>query len=138
MRIMKTKRKIYPLRISSFSCPKSGKDQKKGFQSEFVHFCAQTFCQSYKRGGGMPKFFILFYANYTILATRASERNFSRGYEGRYRAPKSSWAPQALSGPMSLNHFLSAGCKSSFKSEGDYDIRIQLGPMKTQLDIKLV
>ena len=36
---------------------------------------------------------------------RASERKFSRGYEGRYRAPKSYWAPQVLSGPMLLNHF---------------------------------
>ena len=36
---------------------------------------------------------------------RALERKFSRGYEGRYRAPKSYWAPQALSGPMPLNHF---------------------------------
>ena len=61
---------------------------------------------------------------------RASERKFSRGYEGRYRAPKSYWAPQALSGPMPLNHFLSDGCRSSFKSEWDNDIRIQLEPMK--------
>ena len=49
---------------------------------------------------------------------RVSERKFSRGCEGRYRAPKSYWAPQALSGPMPLNHFLSNGRRSSFKSEG--------------------
>ena len=78
----------------------------------------------------MPQFCILFYANYLILATRASERKFSRGYESRYWAPKSYWAPQALSGPMPLIHFLSDGCRSSFKSEGDNDIFIQLGRMK--------
>ena len=49
---------------------------------------------------------------------RASERKFFRGYEGQYWAPKSYWAPQASSGPMPLNHFLSDGCRSSFKSEG--------------------
>ena len=52
------------------------------------------------------------------LIARASERKFSRGYERRYRAPKSHYAPQALSWPMPLNHFLSDGCRSSFKSEG--------------------
>ena len=61
---------------------------------------------------------------------RASERKFSKRYEGQYRAPKSYRAPQALSGPMPLNHFLSDGCRFSFKSEGDNDIHIQLGPMK--------
>ena len=49
---------------------------------------------------------------------RASEKKFSRGYEGRYRAQKSYWAPQALLGPMPLNHFLLDGCRSLFKSEG--------------------
>ena len=42
-------------------------------------------------------------------------------FQGERRSkpgPKSYWAPQALLGPMSLNHFLSAGCRSSFKSEG--------------------
>ena len=39
--------------------------------------------------------------SYAVLALgRASERNFFRGYEGRYQAPKSYWAPQALPGPM--------------------------------------
>ena len=49
---------------------------------------------------------------------RASERKFSRGHEGRYRAPKSYWALQTLWGLMSLNHFLWDGCISSFKSKG--------------------
>ena len=49
---------------------------------------------------------------------RASERKFFRGYKGRYWAPKSYWALQASSGLMPLNHFLSDGCRSSFKSEG--------------------
>ena len=62
--------------------------------------------------------------------SRASERTFLRVYEGRYRAPKSYWAPQALSGPMPLNHFLSDGCRSSFKSEGITIYCTQLGPMK--------
>ena len=44
--------------------------------------------------------------------------------------PKSYWAPQALLGPMPLNHFLSDGCRSSFKSEGTTIYRIQLGPME--------
>ena len=48
---------------------------------------------------------------------RASERKISRGYEGRYWAPKSYWASQALSEPMPLNHLLSDGCRS-FKNEG--------------------
>ena len=56
LRIMKTKRKISPLRISPFFCPKLGEDQKKkkkkGLQSDFVRYCAQTFCPSYKGGGG--------------------------------------------------------------------------------------
>ena len=49
---MKTKRKISPLRISPFFCPKLGEDlKKKDLQSDFVRFCApQTFCPSYKGG----------------------------------------------------------------------------------------
>ena len=75
---MKTRRKISPLRISPLFCPKLGEDQikkkkglrsdlvcflaqnrlrpkkktKKVLQSDFVRVCAQTFCPSYKRGGG--------------------------------------------------------------------------------------
>ena len=69
---------------------------------------------------------------------RASERKISRGYEGRYRAPKCYWAPQALSGPTPLNHFLSDGCRSSFKSEGIAIFAYTWDLWKTQLDIKLV
>ena len=73
---------------------------------------------------------------YTVMSfvptSRASKRKFSRGYESLYRAPKSYWAPQALSGPMLLNLFLSDEHRSSFKSKGItiFRIRIQLGPMK--------
>ena len=42
---------------------------------------------------------------YTRPSGRASERNFSRGYEGRYRAPKFYGAPHTLSGAMPLSHF---------------------------------
>ena len=41
----------------------------------------------------------------SLTLVRASERKFSRGYEGRYRAPKSYCAPQALSGPMAVKSF---------------------------------
>ena len=33
---------------------------------------------------------------HSLATSRGSERNFSRGYEGRYRPPKSYWAPQAI------------------------------------------
>ena len=69
LRIMKTKRKISPLKISAFSCPKLGEDKNKGYWSDFVRFCAQTFCLNYN-WGGMPQFCILFYVNYTILKTQ--------------------------------------------------------------------
>ena len=68
---------------------------------------------------------------------RASERKFSRGYEGQYRAPKSYWAPQALSGAHALKSFLSDGCRSSFKSEEITIYRIQLGPMKNKARHKI-
>ena len=72
---MKTKKKISPLRISPFFCPKLGEDQKNGLHSILVRFlaqnyvktkdikrknglypdsvllCALTFCPSYKGGG---------------------------------------------------------------------------------------
>ena len=60
LRIMKTKRKISPLRINSFSSPKLGEDQKKGLHSNLVPLLAQNW--------GMPQFCILLYATYTILA----------------------------------------------------------------------
>ena len=82
LRIMKTRRKISPLRISPLFCPKLGEDQikkkkglrsdlvcflaqnrlkpkkkkKKVFQSDFVRVYAQTFCPSYKRGGACRNF----------------------------------------------------------------------------------
>ena len=66
-----------------FPVPKLGEDQKQrsslkfstvfGQKKVFAHrFCAQTFCPSYK-GGAMLQFCILFYANYTILATQRGE-----------------------------------------------------------------
>ena len=55
---------------------------------------------------------------YYAPAIRAFERKIFRGCKGRYRAPKSYWAPQALLRPMALNLCLSDGCRSSFKSEG--------------------
>ena len=87
LRILKTKRKISPLRISPFFCPKLGENKKKkrstlrfsvvfgpklgedhkkkGLQSDFVRFCApQTFCPSNKRRT-MPQFYILCSLYYT-------------------------------------------------------------------------
>ena len=52
-------------------------------------------------------------------SARASERKFFRGYEGRYRAPKSYWAPQALLGPMPLNHFCPMGVDLHLKTRGN-------------------
>ena len=79
--------KIFPPRISPFSCPKLVEDQKKrsshkfssvfgpklgeGQKKVFTHrLWAQTFSQVTRGGGGMSQFCILFYANYTILATQ--------------------------------------------------------------------
>ena len=95
LRIMKTKRKISPLRISPFFGPKLGEDKKKGLRSDLLWFLAQnlvktlkkkglqsdlvrccapqTFGPSYK-GGAMPQFYMLLYANYTILATQRGGR----------------------------------------------------------------
>ena len=83
---MKTKRKISPLRISSFSSPKLGEDQKKCHHSDLVRFLppspkkkvfsqilsvfVQKLSAQVTKWGAMPQFFILFYANYTILATQ--------------------------------------------------------------------
>ena len=69
--MMKTKSKISPLRISPVFGPNLGKDQKKKkvITQILSLLCAQTFCPSYK-WGAMPQFCILFYADYTILATQ--------------------------------------------------------------------
>ena len=57
LRKMNTKKKISPLRISPFCCPKLGEDQKKELKSDFVRFWAEAFCPSYKgRGGGHAAF----------------------------------------------------------------------------------
>ena len=56
------------LKLSGF-WPKIGKRPKKVFA---YRLCTQTFCPSYKGVvGAMTHFCILFYANYTILATRS-------------------------------------------------------------------
>ena len=65
----KKKKKRSSLRFSTVFGPKLGEGQEK---RSFAHqLCAQTFCSSYKRGGGhVAILHILFYANYTILATQ--------------------------------------------------------------------
>ena len=87
--IMKTKRKIFALRISSFSGLKLREDRKKSLHSKLVRFLAQNYVKTKKnrslprfcpfvcsnflpklQRGAMPRFCILFYANYTILATQ--------------------------------------------------------------------
>ena len=73
--------------------------QNKGIKVEF----SNVFLTS--RGSSRAPFGVLSLErcdlDLTLFYTgRASERNFSRGYEGRYRAPKSYWAPQALLGPI--------------------------------------
>ena len=90
LKIMKTKRKISPLRISPFSCPKLGEDQnKKGIDSKLVRFVAQNYVKTKKNRSlprfcpfvcsnflpklqnvAMPQFYVLFHANCTILATQ--------------------------------------------------------------------
>ena len=87
LNIIKTKRKIFPLRISPFSCPKLGddqkkrsslkisplfapklrEDQKKGLYPDSVFLCAQTFSPSYK-GGACRNF--AYYSMLIILSWR--------------------------------------------------------------------
>ena len=59
LKIMKTKRKISPLRISPFSCPKLGKDQKKKSLKEdslkLVRFLAQISVKT-KKNKSLPRF----------------------------------------------------------------------------------
>ena len=70
---MKTQKKISPLRISPYFCPKLGEDQnkKKVFTQILSVSELKLSAQVTKGGGGgMPQFWIFFYANYTILATQ--------------------------------------------------------------------
>ena len=91
LRIMKTKRKISPLRISPFFRSKLGEDQKKGLRSDLMWFSAQNQVKTKKeknvfsqilsvfvlkpsaqvtKGGSMQQFYMLFYAKYIILAAQ--------------------------------------------------------------------
>ena len=45
------------------------------------------------------------------------QREHFPGVQRSIPGPQILLGPQALSGPMPLNHFLSGGCRSSFKSE---------------------
>ena len=51
LRIMKTKRKISPLRISPFSCPKLGEDRKKRLLVRFCPFLCSNFLLKLLIGG---------------------------------------------------------------------------------------
>ena len=114
LRIMKTKRTFSPLKISSLFCPKVFfrlvENQKKGLQSDLVWFLAQNWAKTKKKkekrssvrvspflcsnflpklqrgGGGMPQFYMLFYANYTILVNQ-------RGGMAPLNTPLVIWAP---------------------------------------------
>ena len=72
LRIMKTKRKISPLRISLFFCPKLGEDQKKKKKafSQILSVTVLKLSAQVTMGGAMPQFYMLFYANYAVLATQ--------------------------------------------------------------------
>ena len=65
---LKTKKRSL-LKFSPVFGPKLGEGQKKVFAHRL---CAQTLCPSYK-GGAMPQFCVLFYVNYTILATQRED-----------------------------------------------------------------
>ena len=98
LRIMKTRMKIFQPKTKSVFLPKIRRRQKKkGLHSNLVRFSAQNYVKAKKRslptvfvlkfsahvtkGGAMPQFCILFYANYTILATQ-------RGGHGPMAPPK--------------------------------------------------
>ena len=51
LRIMKTKRKISPIRISPFSCPKLGEDRKKRLLVKFCPFLCSNFLLKLQIGG---------------------------------------------------------------------------------------
>ena len=65
-------KKISPLRISPFFCPKLGEDQqkKKVFSQILSVFVLRLSAPVTKRA--MPQFYMLFYANYTILGTQGT------------------------------------------------------------------
>ena len=68
----------------------------------------------------MVRFKLLYSRSCVITAAltiRASERKFSRGYEGQYRA-QILLGPQALSGPMPLNRFCPMGVDLRLKVRG--------------------
>ena len=67
---------------------------------------------------------IIVITSLTIVG-RASERKFSKGYKGRYRASKSYWAPKALSGPLSLNHFCWMGVNLHFSLALDSSFNLE-------------
>ena len=97
------KKKRSSFKYSPVFGPKLGEDQnkktkKKGLHSNLVQFlakekafahrfCAQTVGLSYKGKRVMPQFRILFYANYTILATQ-------RGGGTMAQCPPKKYAPE--------------------------------------------
>ena len=77
---MKTKKKISPLRISPFFCPKLGEDQKKnGFHSILVWFLAQNFVKTKdKKKRSLPRFSPFVCSNFlSKLQRRWPCRNFA-------------------------------------------------------------
>ena len=55
---------------------------------------------------------------FIYLLSGPHRENFPGGTKVDTGPPNLIGPPQALSGPMPLNHFLSGGCRFSFKSEG--------------------
>ena len=81
---MKTRMKIFQPKTKPVFLPKiRWRPKKKGFHSNLVRFLAKKKSSptasvlkpsaQVTKGGGMPQFCILFYANYTILATERGE-----------------------------------------------------------------
>ena len=73
--IMKTKRKVSPLRISPFFCPKLGEDQKKKKKkvTQIRSVSVLKLSAQVTKAGGHGAICILFYTNYTILANQRGE-----------------------------------------------------------------
>ena len=71
LRIMKIRSKTSPLTISLFFSPKLGEHQnlKKRSSVRICPFLCSNFLPKLQRGD-MPQVYMLFYANYTILATQ--------------------------------------------------------------------